>query len=115
MEPIIAVCGLDCSVCAAYLATQAGDKAALEKVAAQWRAEYNNPKIDAANIPCDGCLATSGRLSGHCLECEPRLCAVGRGYANCAYCPDYGCEKISQMLAFMPDAKVRLDGIRAEL
>jgi len=115
MEPMIAVCGLDCSVCAAYLATQAKDETAKERVAAQWRTEYNNPKADAAYVTCDGCLAADGRLSGHCLECEPRLCAVGRGLINCAYCPDYGCEKISQLLADIPEAKARLDGIRAAL
>ncbi len=115
MEPKLAVCGLDCSVCAAYLATQANDEASKEQVATQWRVEHNNPKIDAAYVTCDGCLASSGRLGGHCLECEPRLCAVGRGYANCAYCPDYGCEKISHLLVYIPEAKTRLDGIRAAL
>jgi hypothetical protein len=34
MEPIIAVCGLDCSVCAAYQATQAKDETAKERIAA---------------------------------------------------------------------------------
>jgi hypothetical protein len=111
----IGVCGLDCAACEAYLATQANDEAAKEKVAAKWRTEYNNPKADAAYVTCDGCLASSGRLSGHCLECEPRLCAVARGYSDCAHCPDYGCEKISALLAYIPEAKARLDGIRAGL
>ncbi len=115
MEPMIAVCGLDCAACPAYLATQANDEAAKERVAAQWRIEFKNPAISAANLSCDGCLATTGRLNGHCSECEPRLCAVGRGLANCAVCPDYACEKISALLAFMPDAKIRLDGIHAAL
>jgi hypothetical protein len=115
MEPMIAVCGLDCSVCAANLATQAKDEAGKERIAAQWRTDYNNPKIDAAYVTCDGCLALDGRLGGHCLECEPRLCAVDRGLPNCAHCPDYGCEKISALLAFMPDAKTRLDSIHAAL
>jgi hypothetical protein len=113
MEAKIAVCGLDCAVCPAYQATQANDEAAKERVAAQWRIEYNSPAINAANITCDGCLAASGRLSGHCLECGPRLCAVGRGYPNCAHCPDYGCEKISTLLTYMPEAKTRLDAIHA--
>jgi hypothetical protein len=115
MEPMIAVCGLDCSACAAYQATQAKDEAAKERIAAQWRTDYNSPKIDAAYVTCDGCLASNGRLGGHCLECEPRLCAVGRGLPNCAHCSDYGCEKISALLAFMPEAKTRLDGIHAAL
>jgi hypothetical protein len=115
MGQIIAVCGLDCAACEAYIATQAKDEAAKEKVAAKWRAEYGNPKADAAYVTCDGCLAESGVLSGHCLECEPRLCAVGRGLSNCAECPDYNCEKISGLLKYMPEAKIRLDGIHAGL
>jgi hypothetical protein len=115
MENFIAVCGLDCAVCEAYLATQAKDEAAKEKVAAKWRTEYGNPKADAAYVTCDGCLAPSGRLSGHCLECEPRLCAVGRGLANCGLCPEYGCQKISGLLAYIPDAKARLDEIHSQM
>jgi hypothetical protein len=113
MGKMIAVCGLDCAACEAYLATQAGDEAAKEKVAAKWRVEYNSPDIDAKSITCDGCLATSGRLCSHCLECAPRLCAVDRGLATCAHCPDYGCEKISGLLKYMPQAKATLDGIRS--
>ena len=115
MATMIAVCGLDCAVCEAYLATQANDEAAKEKVAAKWRVEFNSPNITAQSVTCDSCLATSGRLCGHCLECEPRLCAVGRGLPNCAHCPEYGCEKISSLLKFMPEAKIRLDGIKAGL
>jgi hypothetical protein len=115
MAQIIAVCGLDCAACLAYQATQAGDEAAKERVAAQWRTDYKAPNIDAAYVTCDGCLTSTGRLGGHCLECEPRLCAVERGYPNCAHCPEYGCEKIAKLLAFIPEAKARLDGIRAEL
>ena len=40
MERMIAVCGLDCAKCEAYLATQANDEAAKERVAAKWRAQY---------------------------------------------------------------------------
>jgi hypothetical protein len=113
MGSLIAVCGLDCAACEAYLATQADDEAAKETVAAKWRAEYNSPGITAKTVTCDGCLAASGRLCGHCLECAPRLCAVERGLANCGLCPEYGCEKISGLLKYIPAAKARLDEIHA--
>jgi hypothetical protein len=115
MGQMIAVCGLDCAACDAYIATQAKDEPAKEKIAAQWQKNYNTPDIDAVYVTCDGCLTLSGRLGGHCKECEPRLCAVERGFANCGLCPDYGCEKISGLLKFIPDAKARLDGIHADL
>jgi hypothetical protein len=115
MGQMIAVCGLDCAACDAYIATQAKDEAAKEKIAVQWQKNYNSPGIDAAYVTCDGCLTLSGRLGGHCKECEPRLCAVERGFANCGLCPDYGCEKISGLLKYIPDAKARLDEIHANL
>ncbi len=115
MTQMIAVCGLDCAACEGYLATQAKDEAAKEKVAAKWRVEFNAPDITVKSVTCDGCLATSGRLGGHCSECGPRLCAVEKGLANCGLCPDYGCEKISGMLQYIPDAKARLDAIHANL
>ncbi|MBN1441018.1 MAG: DUF3795 domain-containing protein [Anaerolineales bacterium] len=112
---LLAVCGLDCAAREACRAAQAGDEAAKETVAAKWRVEFHNPNITAKTVTCDGCLAARGRLCGHCLECEPRLFAVGRGLPDCAHCPEYACEKISGLLNYIPEAKAKLDGIKAGL
>lgn len=45
MDKMIAYCGLVCTNCPAYVATQADDRDALEKVAAQWREQFNSPEI----------------------------------------------------------------------
>lgn len=115
MEPMIAYCGLTCTECPSYLATQANDEAAKERIAAEWRQAFNAPDIDAASVTCDGCKATSGRLCSYCSMCEIRACAMGRGLANCAYCADYACEKLTNF--FPPDAPARatLDAIRRAL
>ncbi|RPI32758.1 MAG: DUF3795 domain-containing protein [Chloroflexota bacterium] len=113
MGTTIAVCGLDCTQCEAYLATQAGDEAAKESIAAKWRTDYHHPGIDVAYVTCDGCLEFEGRLGGHCKECEVRLCAVERNLPNCGMCDEYACEKVSALLAFIPSAKARLDAIHA--
>jgi hypothetical protein len=34
---------------------------------------------------------------------------------NCAYCDDYGCEKLAKFWAAAPEAKSTLDGVRAGL
>ena len=116
MEKIIAYCGIVCSDCPAYLATQADDRAALERVAAQWREQFNAPEITADSIICDGCLATNGaRLSGYCATCEIRACGVDRGVVNCAYCSDYACEKLEGFLGHLPEARAMLDNIRQSL
>jgi len=112
MEKIIAYCGLICTGCPAYIATQADDDAARERVAALWRAEFNAPGITAASINCDGCLGKTGRKFSHCLECEMRVCGMERGVENCAHCADYACEKLERFFGFAPDARIVLDGIR---
>jgi len=114
MDKIIAYCGLVCSDCSAYVATQANDQEALERVAAQWREEYNAPNITVESVICDGCL-DGGRMCSHCAECEIRPCGVARGVANCAHCSDYACEKLEKFFGFVPGARDVLDEIRQSL
>ena len=114
-DRIIATCGLVCSECSAYLATQAGDPEALERVAAQWREEYNAPGITVESVICDGCLGEEGRKCHHCAECQIRACGVTHGVANCAHCAEYACDKLEGFFGMVPDARVVLDGVRAAL
>ncbi len=115
MGKIIAYCGLVCSECSAYIATQADDQAALEQVAAQWREEYNVPDITVESGICDGCLGVDGRHCAHCFDCEIRACGMERGVANCAHCADYACEKLESFFGFVPGARTMLDEIRRSL
>lgn len=73
MPQMIAYCGIVCTECGAYKATQANDQAALEKVAAEWRAQFD-PGITVADVACDGCLATSETQCSHCGVCPIRGC-----------------------------------------
>jgi hypothetical protein len=115
METMIAYCGLICTDCPAYIATKADDREALERVAAQWREEFNAPDMTVESIICDGCLGTEGRKCGHCFECQIRACAMALNIANCAHCADYACEKLEGFFGFVPDARKTLDGVRAGL
>ncbi|MEW5871528.1 MAG: DUF3795 domain-containing protein [Chloroflexota bacterium] len=115
MDTMLAMCGLVCTDCPAYQATQADDAAWLERIAAEWREQYNAPAITAEAVRCNGCLVREGKQCSHCAECQVRACAVARGVENCGACPDYGCETISALLAYIPDAKIRLDAIHAAL
>ena len=113
MDRILAICGIVCNECEGYVATQANDEAAKERVVQHWREEYHNPSMDVAYVTCDGCLAFDGRLGGHCLECQIRQCGLARGVANCAYCPDYACDKVEGLLKYVPAARATLDEIRS--
>ena len=115
MDKIIAYCGLVCSGCPAYVATQADDLAALERVAAQWREEYNAPDMTIESVLCDGCLTDNGRTCGYCKQCEVRACGVDRGVVNCAHCTDYACEKLGAFFTQAPGAQAVLDEVRRAL
>ncbi len=114
MERMTAFCGLICSECEGYLATQANDEAWKERLAARAREEYGDPTATAEAITCDGCLAFSGRLGGYCTKCEIRACGIERGVENCGACADYEtCSKIAGFIQMVPAVKVTLDAIHA--
>jgi hypothetical protein len=114
VEEIIAYCGLTCSECPAFIATQNDDPEELRRVAEMWSKEYQSD-ITPDDVICDGCLAGHTRYCSHCSECEIRACAIARGIANCAYCDGYACENLTGFFELVPPAKEKLESIRAGL
>jgi len=110
-ESMTAFCGLTCTECPAYLATQAGDEAKAKETAALWSQQYG-ADIGVDDVWCDGCLV-EGRKCAHCGECTIRACGRERGVESCAHCDDYACETLTPLLGMVPAAKATLDGIRA--
>ena len=109
---LVSCCGLICSSCPAYLATQAGDVAAARATAEHWSVAYG-VQCTVDDVWCDGCT-TSGRKCAHCGECAIRACAAEHGLATCADCPDYGCDTLAGFFAMVPSAKEVLDRLREE-
>lgn len=115
MDKMVGYCGLVCTDCPAYMATKGDDQAALARVAASWREEYNAPDITAESVVCDGCVSAGTRHCGHWHECDIRICGADHGVANCAHCSDYACDKLERFFGFVPGARVVLDGVRSSL
>lgn len=113
MEKLIGACGLSCSDCDGYKATQASDDDELAKIAAKASEKFGE-QIPPESLRCDGCLV-DGEKCGYCAVCQIRTCVVERGLANCAYCADFECEKISNFLNMAPRAKENLTQIRQEI
>jgi hypothetical protein len=112
MERLVAFCGLICTECPAYLATQADDDAARARVAAEWTEAYGLAGLTVTDVNCDGCSARS-RLSNFCYECPIRKCAQERTRSNCAHCEEYErCEHLNGFFTVAPEAKIQLDRIR---
>jgi len=114
MNEMIAFCGINCTRCPIYVATQKGDDSEKEKAAEECTVLFNT-KVKPQDVSCDGCLPTGMRLFKYCVGCAIRMCALERHVEDCAYCDDYPCQKLGDWFALVPDAKATLDRIREGL
>lgn len=92
---LIPPCGLYCGVCRMYQATQAGERAFLERLVKVYARRF--PELASAPpeaLLCDGCL--SERRSVFCRECSIRDCAQGKSFSGCHECPDFPCDFIDR-------------------
>ena len=103
----IAYCGLDCSKCIGFIATQSGNKEELAKVAKAWSIQFN-ADVKPEHVICDGCKS-SGRKSWHCENsCKIRACCIGKKIDTCVECRIYPCEDIAFVLDNASEAKDNL-------
>ncbi|MFH0790045.1 MAG: DUF3795 domain-containing protein [Candidatus Omnitrophota bacterium] len=108
---MMAYCGLDCSKCEAYLATQANDDNRRAEVAKEW-SEHYKADIKPEQINCDGC-SSGGKKFFYCSDiCELRKCCLNRGIENCAVCDKYICDKLAEFVKIAPEAKEALERVR---
>lgn len=111
MEEIVAYCGIVCSECPTYQATQKNDNKARAKIAEEWSKQFKMT-LKPEDINCDGCLGISNRHIGYCSVCEIRTCGTDKKILNCAYCVEYPCKKLADFQAKAPQTKTKLEAIR---
>jgi len=114
VEEIIAYCGITCTECPAHIATQNGDADELKRVAERWSKQFQT-EMKPDDVICDDCLIGHTRCCSYCAECEIRACAISEELVSCAHCDDYGCAKLMGFLKHVPQAKAKLEEIRASL
>ena len=104
MNKMIAICGIDCEKCDAYIATKNNDQALREKTAKLW-SELNNAPILPKHINCEGCRI-DGMKTVYCSNlCEIRKCAAKKGFTTCGDCAGHeSCQTLSMITAHCPDA-----------
>jgi hypothetical protein len=112
MKKIIAYCGINCSECPAYLATQTGNREELKKVANEWSTD--SMSFTPEEIQCEGCNQNE-KIFSWCGECPIRSCCRNKGYDNCAYCDEYVCDNLKMTFDKTSAAKDRLDEIRRNI
>ncbi len=109
-EKMLAYCGLNCSSCDAYLATQENNDAKREKTAQTWSKMYN-ADIKPEQINCNGCKSEGVKFS-HCDVCEIRQCCISNSVDNCAVCEKYICDTLSKFIKLAPEAGIALEKLR---
>ena len=114
MDRMVAFCGIVCTECPAYIATQKDDDGERRRVAKQWSKMFN-ADITPESINCDGCLSSGGKIFNYCAVCEIRTCGIDKDLENCAHCEEYICERLGKWFEEVPEAKRVLDGIRRDL
>jgi hypothetical protein len=105
MKKMIAFCGISCTECKAFLATQQNDDAEKKKIAKEWN-------MMPEEVNCEGCRNPMGKKNTYWNTCEIRKCGEEKKVENCAYCIDYSCEKLGEFHEQSPKAKINLEEIR---
>jgi len=111
METMIAMCGLNCTECGAYLAKKNNDHAKRIETAKEWSEQFQ-VEIKPSDINCDGCLSVSDIRFHHCSLCEYRACGLEKRLNSCSQCDEYPCENIALFHKNVPEAKENSDKLR---
>ncbi len=114
MPRMIARCGLVCSSCPAFLATQNDDDAARDRTAVLYAKKFGF-NLKPEHINCDGCPTVGGRQIGYCQVCKIGECCNDRGLENCALCADQPCAKLVAFHEFSADAKAGFEALKKEI
>ena len=110
MSEMIAYCGLVCTSCPQYIATQNDDDIAREKIA-KYLAEKFELYYKPEEINCDGCLSSNGRHIGFCKTCEVKKCGIAKSVENCSVCDEQPCDKLNKFFEFSPGAKESFEAL----
>jgi len=94
VRKMIAMCGLICNDCFAYIAKLENNDGMREKAVELWSTDED--RLKPSEIDCDGCLAGKA-LYKFCLVCDVRKCGLERSFKNCANCDRFPCEKLENL------------------
>lgn len=107
---MIGKCGVRCDLCPAYRPRLAAGPEARDELVRLWKDYLGISEGFSKKAICDGCLADE--KAGASLVnkyCRVRRCAAERGYANCAHCDEFTCDKELNSLLIMRRIRGRFE------
>ena len=108
---MIAYCGIDCSECDNYLATQSGSQEDLKMVAEKLSKIYR-AEVIPEYVLCDGCRAGE-RKSYFCDNlCKMHKCCTERKYYSCIECNEIPCKELQAEIKNKPKAMGNLNKLK---
>ncbi|MDD5504585.1 MAG: DUF3795 domain-containing protein [Candidatus Omnitrophica bacterium] len=108
---MIAYCGLDCSKCIGFLATQSCDAGKIAEAAKAWSVQFK-ADVKPEHVLCDGCKE-GGRKSYYCGNlCKITKCCRAKKIETCAECKDYSCADLNFVLEHSVEAKNNLEQLK---
>lgn len=87
-------CGVLCSECPVFLATESNDDREKEKLALLW-SKLLDVELKKEDMNCNGCLS-DGPYCGYCQFCPVRLCARENTLTTSVCCKQFPCQKITE-------------------
>jgi len=108
---MISYCGIDCSKCESYLATQANSDVERKKIAEQCLIQFN-VNIKPEQINCNGCKSDDIKCLFAESICEIRKCNIEKSHPYCAVCSEYKCEKLEKIIESAPVIGETLEALR---
>jgi len=111
---MISYCGIDCSKCESYLATQANSDIKRKEIAEQCLIEFK-VDIKPEEINCNGCKSNSVKCSFAANLCQIRKCNIEKSQSYCSVCSEYTCEKLEKIIESAPVIGEALEALRQGL
>lgn len=108
---MLGCCGLDCSQCGAYIATQEDDWNKRVEVAKEWSEKYK-ADFTPEQIVCNGCTSDGPWFTHAEHGCEIRKCCIEKSVPTCLECDEYACEQLQGFFLMVPDAKKNFESLQ---